>query len=278
VTTAAANGIDINYVDEGHGEPLVLVHNVIANLHMFDLNFPTLSKHFRTIAYDLRGFGQSSHTESGLDFDTLAEDLYQLLKGLDVSACYLLGQASLGRGVVLTFFLKHPEMVKALMLSSGGTLASHQPEGGRPTREGVPQINLREVAEKGGMMAAFEARHQSMQFWTPRIIENPEIYNRFKIMYEQTSLPAMMALPHPITQERHKEIVDQLNRQGLPVMQMCGGDDDHPENVFNRMRQAYSRTHCVMIPFAGHYLAIENPDDFNRVIMGFIGGVEKYGW
>ncbi|HXG36470.1 MAG TPA: alpha/beta fold hydrolase, partial [Dehalococcoidia bacterium] len=110
--TLQVNGIEVNYTQEGQGDPLVLVHNLIASSRAYDFNAPVFAKYFRTIRYDLRGHGLSSRTESWDEknyytFDNLAEDLYQLLKALNVDSCYLLGQAYWGVGIITSFYARH---------------------------------------------------------------------------------------------------------------------------------------------------------------------------
>ena len=92
---ARVNGIDLNYVVEGEGEPLVLVYNLIASLHAYDFNAPVFVKHFRTIRYDLRGHGRSSKPEgeAAYTFDALVNDLHGLLEHLNVERFHLVGQA-----------------------------------------------------------------------------------------------------------------------------------------------------------------------------------------
>lgn len=276
------NGIDVNYVDEGAGEPLVLVHNLISSLHGYDFSTPVFSKYYRTIAYDLRGHGLSSKPKSGYTFDVMADDLYQLLKALNVESCYLLGTAAVGRGVIFTFFLKHPAMVKALIAVSGGTIGE--------TPRSVPPLErdpatavqssqlgeLREIAKQRGMMAVLEERRRKMTFWTPRILENPAIWSRFEVMYQQTTVDAFVALPERISAERKEEIIEHLGRHVVPVLQLVGVEDVAAAQLIANMRSYCPRFHGLLLPESGHYPAIENPTDFNQAVLNFLAGVRAY--
>jgi pimeloyl-ACP methyl ester carboxylesterase len=273
--TVSANGIDINYVDEGQGDTLVLLHNVVANLHMFDFNVPELSQHIRAIAFDQRGWGLSSKPEDGLNFETMAEDLYQLLRARNVDSLYLLGQAAMGIGIAMTFFMHHMDMVKGLIFSSGGSLATHQPHG---IPLGESTVNpLKELAKEAGMMAVLEKRKETLLFWAPRFTDEPRIWDRFVVMHEQASVPAWVNLPERVLPERRQAWIEQLNKWGGPVLQLVGIEDLNPTQVIDMMRGYYPATQAVILPYAGHYLAIENPDDFNHTILNFMAGVERYG-
>ncbi|HXG36237.1 MAG TPA: alpha/beta hydrolase [Dehalococcoidia bacterium] len=275
--TAQVNDITINYVDAGQGEPLVLVHNIIASVHAFDFNIPEFSKHYRTVAFDLRGHGLSSKPESESDysFEILAEDLYQLLKQLDIDSCYLLGQAAVGVGAIFTFFLRHPEMVKALISVSGSTIAQvRSTEAAARTQSQFDRI--REAARTGGMMAALEERKSSMLFWIPKTLEDPAIYNRFEEMYRQTAVPAFLALPERFTEERRQAIIDHVASHLVPKMLILGSLDSAPQEQVAGMRMVAPDLHAVMLPDCGHYPAIENPRDFNAAVLNFIAGAKLY--
>ena len=84
-TTAPANGITINYVHGGAGPPLVLLHGYPQTWYMWRKVLPELAEHFTVIAPDLRGSGGSDAPTDGYGKSILAEDIHQLLVGLDLA-------------------------------------------------------------------------------------------------------------------------------------------------------------------------------------------------
>ena len=60
---ATVNGVKIHYVIGVKGEPLLLVHGFGQNWYMWNRLLPELSKHFTVIAPDMRGVGESGHSE-----------------------------------------------------------------------------------------------------------------------------------------------------------------------------------------------------------------------
>jgi non-heme chloroperoxidase len=84
--------IDLYYEDHGAGQAVVLIHG-----------FPALLEAgYRVIAYDRRGFGQSSQPTEGYDYDTFAADLKTLLETLDLDDVILVG-FSMGTGEVTRY-------------------------------------------------------------------------------------------------------------------------------------------------------------------------------
>ena len=272
------NGIDVNYEEAGSGEPLVLVHNLIANIHSYDFNVPVFSKYFRTIRYDLRGHGLSSRADS-LDakpyyaIDNLVEDLHGVLQALKVESCYLLGQAYWGVNIISSFYAKYPQMVKALMPVSWYPSVTRTQQLPDQISKGFERLHAKARTE--GMMAVFEERKQTMTFWTQKTVSTPVIMSTFQEMYRQCHPGAFLSTPE-ISAERGQEIKAQLNKGKPPLLQIVGFDDTNPADVVKGMKEVYPGATAVLLPDAGHYPAIENPEDFNAAVLNFIAGVKAY--
>ena len=106
-TDTAGNPVEVFYQDLGQGDPVVLIHGWPLSSAMWDYQLAELPKHnLRVIAYDRRGFGQSSKPWDGYDYDTLADDLKAVLDALDVQNVTLVGM-SMGGGEVARYMGRH---------------------------------------------------------------------------------------------------------------------------------------------------------------------------
>jgi non-heme chloroperoxidase len=95
--------IDLYYEDHGTGQPVVLIHGFPLNGHSWERQEAVLlDAGYRVIAYDRRGFGQSSQPTIGYDYDTFAADLNTLLEQLDLADVALVG-FSMGTGEVTRY-------------------------------------------------------------------------------------------------------------------------------------------------------------------------------
>ncbi len=102
-----SGSIALHYVDHGSGRPVVLIHGWPLNLASWEKQVPDLLRTgHRVIAYDRRGFGDSSKPASGYDYDTLAEDLNVLMTRLDLREVALVG-FSMGGGEVARYIGKY---------------------------------------------------------------------------------------------------------------------------------------------------------------------------
>ena len=105
-----AGNIDIFYEDHGVGKPVVLIHGFPLSGRAWEKQIPPLlATGHRVVVYDRRGFGQSTQTIAGYDFDTFAEDLRKLIKHLDLRDVALVGH-SMGGGEVARYIGRYSSM------------------------------------------------------------------------------------------------------------------------------------------------------------------------
>jgi pimeloyl-ACP methyl ester carboxylesterase len=102
-----AGNIDLYFEDHGVGKPVVLIHGFPSSGRSWEKQIPSLidSGH-RVITYDRRGFGRSSQTISGYDFNVFSEDLRKLIKHLDLKQPSLVG-FSMGAGEVARYISRY---------------------------------------------------------------------------------------------------------------------------------------------------------------------------
>jgi non-heme chloroperoxidase len=106
-TDTSGEDIKLFYTDQGTGNPVVLIHGWPLSHEMWDYQMAELPKHnIRVIAYDRRGFGKSSQTWDGYDYDTLADDLKAVLDTLNLNNVTLVG-FSMGGGEVARYMSRH---------------------------------------------------------------------------------------------------------------------------------------------------------------------------
>ncbi|MFD2933074.1 alpha/beta fold hydrolase [Spirosoma flavum] len=106
-TDASGNDIKLFYQDLGTGNPVVLIHGWPLSSSMWDYQLAELPSHgLRVVAYDRRGFGKSTQTWDGYDYDTLADDLKAVLDELNLQNVTLIG-FSMGGGEVARYMSRH---------------------------------------------------------------------------------------------------------------------------------------------------------------------------
>lgn len=84
--------IDLYYEDHGSGDPVILIHGYPLSGSSWEKQVPgLLATGHRVITYDRRGFGKSSQTAAGYNYDTFAADLHALVTHLSLRNFALVG-------------------------------------------------------------------------------------------------------------------------------------------------------------------------------------------
>ena len=93
--------------DWGTGRPVILMHGWPLSADSWDDQAVAIADGgMRAIAYDRRGFGRSSQPWSGYDYDTLADDLADVMKACDAKDAAIVG-FSMGGGEVARYLSRH---------------------------------------------------------------------------------------------------------------------------------------------------------------------------
>ena len=109
------NGTTLHYVRGGKGAGVVLLHGFPQDWHAFHRIMPRLATHFTVVSVDMRGVGRSAVINEGYDIATIAEDIRQLARRLDLGPIYLVGQDN-GGMVAYAFARLYPTETRGVMI------------------------------------------------------------------------------------------------------------------------------------------------------------------
>lgn len=118
--------LNMFYEDDWFGDPwrgpevALLIHGLAESSRAWFGWVPWLSREFRVLRPDLRGFGRSTIPEKDLKWsiDVFVEDLRQFLDKLQIGPAHIIG-AKLGGSVAFQFAAKYPECTRTLTVASG---------------------------------------------------------------------------------------------------------------------------------------------------------------
>lgn len=153
-------GLPFHYRDwSGDGRPVLLLHGLASTSHIWDLVAPLLSAHFRVVALDQRGHGQSAQVDEGYDFATVLGDAAAFIEHLGWEHPIVVGH-SWGADVALELAVANPNKVSGLIFVDGGTidissrpgwtLAQAREEMAPPIFTGFTPQMMRERVESSG--------------------------------------------------------------------------------------------------------------------------------
>jgi pimeloyl-ACP methyl ester carboxylesterase len=252
----------IHYSVTGDGDALLILHAGIADMRMWDAQIPDLSAKYRTIRYDIRGFGRSP-----IPADTFAnhEDPAALLDHLQVDSAHVVG-ASYGGLIALDFTLAHPERVRSLVLVAPSI--SGQEHG--------PEIHAfwkaeEEALERDDLDAAVEV---NLRTW----VDGPQRGRDQVDPAVRAKVAAMQRLAFEIEEpEEYEEIaldppaIRRLGELRTPLL-IIVGDLDLPAKLELSSYLAAEIPHARLeiLPACAHLPNMEKPDQFNRLLLDFI--------
>lgn len=112
------NNTSLQYVEDGSGEPLVLVHGSASDYRTWHCQRDEFGQHFRTIAYSRRYHWPNEPISEGVDYSMTehVDDLQALIHSLDAAPAHLVGH-SYGAFLCLLLAIKEPRLVRTLVLA-----------------------------------------------------------------------------------------------------------------------------------------------------------------
>jgi pimeloyl-ACP methyl ester carboxylesterase len=124
------NGVRLHYVERGSGEPLILLHGNGSMIEDFESSglIDLAAKNYRVIVFDRPGFGHSDRPPNVVwTPDVQAKLINEALLRLGVSNAIVLGH-SWGASVAVALALKHPDLIRGLVLASGYYYPTARPD------------------------------------------------------------------------------------------------------------------------------------------------------
>jgi pimeloyl-ACP methyl ester carboxylesterase len=133
---ASVNGLQMYYEIRGTGQPLVVLHGSFMTIGLMGELIPGLARSRQVIAVEFQGHGHTADVDRPITYEHLADDTAVLLRHLGIGQADVYGY-SLGGGVALQVALRHPDLVRKLVLVS----ASYTSDGMYPeVLSGIEQI------------------------------------------------------------------------------------------------------------------------------------------
>jgi len=115
---AQVNGLNMYYEIHGTGQPLVLLHGAFSAIGTsFGNVLPELAETRRVIAFEMQAHGRTADIDRPLSMEQMADDTVAALQQLGIENADFFG-FSMGAGVALQVAIRHPEVLRKLVLAS----------------------------------------------------------------------------------------------------------------------------------------------------------------
>lgn len=272
LTVGQENGhdIQIHFEDHGTGQPVVLIHGFPLDGRSWDKQERVLLQAgYRVISYDRRGFGESSRTTIGFDYDTFADDLHALMEHLDVTDAVLVG-FSMGTGEVVRYLGRYgsKRVSKAALLASVPPYllkADDNPEG--VDKEVFEGIKASIIADRPGYFKDFLDNFYNVDVFGGTRISDPA--------WQAAFVSALQAGPHAVhacVDTWGTDFRADLPKIDVPVLLVHGDADrilPYPSTAA-RMPALIPGLTFITIPDGPHNIAWTHPEIVNPALLDFI--------
>lgn len=254
---AALNGVEIYYEVHGNGFPVLFTHGFAGTTWMWHPQTPVLSQNYKLILWDAPGHGKSqspplTHQYSA---DILVDDICQLLQLLNVEKA-VVGGLSMGGYLSLRFYLRHPDMVAALILMNTGPGYRNLANMTEWNQEQERRARLLET--RGVEAFADDPATVALNTYTPR-----------HLMLRQNPV-GLAHMARQVVGQHDTLVIAALGDIKVPTLIVVGDRDTPFLKSSEYMAKAIAGAEYVVIPNAGHASNIDNAGAFNKAVLGFL--------
>ena len=245
----------------GTGPPLILIHGWALDRRMWAAQRPAFRRHFTTVSYDRRGFGESTcAADTGKELD----DLDAIIGELQLGRTALLGMSQGGR-VALRYALAHPDRVAALIVQ-GAPVEPTPPPAGDPAF--LPVREYSELLRQGRIeqMHAAIAAHPLMDVPAERTRAHTSLLHMIGGYRGEDLLGAGAQNPDSFTDLRGR-----LSEIQVPTLVLTGASETAWLNAAaERLVASIRKAQRSVVQGGGHLVNMTAARAFNRVVISFL--------
>lgn len=240
---------------------VTLSHSLGCNLAMWDDQARALRGRYRVLRFDTRGHGQTSAPPGAYALEQMVEDLHGLLTGLGIAETHFVG-LSMGGMIGQLFALKYPAMFRSLVLCD--TTSRFAADAGRIWEERIRTV------EAKGMEPIVEPTLQRW-FTAPFRARRRDVTDRVAAMLRSTPPQGYNGCCHAIPKIN---TTDRLREVRCPALVIVGEEDPGTTVEMARtLHAAMPSAELAILRSASHLSSMEQPEEFNRVLLGFLDKV-----
>jgi pimeloyl-ACP methyl ester carboxylesterase len=259
-----AGGIKTNYLEAGSGPPVVLVHGSgpgVTAYANWRLTMPGLAPHFRVVAPDMAGFGFSDKPGGVANMDAWVGQLTGFLDALGIERASVVGN-SFGGGIAIRLAVDHPDRVDRLVLMGSVGISF-------PITEGLDYV--------WGYQPSIENMRRALDYFAySRDLVNDELaevrYRAALAPGVQEAFSSMFPAPRQRWVEAMATPGEQIRAIPHETLIIHGREDKViPLDNAYRLLGLIERSELHVFGRCGHWSQIEWADDFNALLVRFLG-------
>jgi pimeloyl-ACP methyl ester carboxylesterase len=272
----ADDGVRLYYEESGSGIPVIFVHEYAGDHRSWEQQMRHFGQRYRAITYAARGYPPSDVPEDVAKYSQVraADDIGAVLDHLRIDKAHVVG-LSMGGFATLHFGFRHASRARSLVVAGCGYGAE-------------PDQRDRFRAEAEAIAAFIDAQGiptfaEKYAYGPTRVqFENKDKrgFAEFKAQLAEHSALGARNTQLGVQRERPSlyELVDQMKALTVPTLVLTGDEDWPCLAPGILMKQHIPTAALAVMPNCGHAINIEDPDEFNRLVGGFLAQVDAGRW
>ncbi|MDR0429860.1 MAG: alpha/beta hydrolase [Tannerellaceae bacterium] len=242
--------------NESSGELIVFLHGAYADHTCFNRQKEAFTSRYNVIFIDLLGHGLSNVFTMKDRIDETPEQIKRILEIEKFAKAHFVG-VSLGALLAQYMAFKYPEYVSSLVAVGGYNIHDNNDAINKAQKDSVRKC----------LWMALSSMNKFRRYVARQAVHNPENREHYYQMakkFIRKSFVTMRGLKNVIRERP-------ANPVNYPLLILCGELDlELAQNAAQRWHQQTTGSQCKTIPQAGHTANMDNPGEFNRIVLGFL--------
>jgi len=265
---------NIHYVETGEGQPILLIPGAWSTYRYWNRIVPLLSKHYRLLALDYLGVGDSDKPRSGFRYTVgeQADLIAGMIEALQVSKVHIIG-TSYGGSIALNLAARYPDRVGKVVSIEGNGMkhkkVPYRPMGGLLKWPVLGEIPI--GVTRSGLLDRMIAKGVMGKAWHP--LDNQE-RNEIVEIISQTNKTASRVSWYRISRTlvTSKDFAEEAKAIRIPILYLYGENSG-----YRRMAEANAEFLRSHLPFVEvfcfkngiHNLELQKPEEVAKIILEF---------
>ena len=270
------DGVKLAYEEAGSGTPVVFVHEFAGDMASWEPQLRTFGMRYRAIAYNARGYPPSDVPPAPGSYsqDRARQDILAVLDGLGVEKAHIVG-LSMGGFATLHFGIHHSD--RALSITVAGCGYGAEPD--KREQFKMEANATADLIQNEGMEAfadTYSVGPTRVQFQN----KNPRGWQEFRDQLAAHSALGSANTMRGVQAERPSlfDLKEAMAGITAPTLVLTG-DEDWPCLLPGvMMKENIPTAALVVMANCGHTINIEEPDEFNTIVLDFLAQVDAGRW
>ncbi|NGP75126.1 alpha/beta hydrolase [Balneolaceae bacterium YR4-1] len=261
IKEAKVNGVTLNYIETGEGEPIIFVHGTLGDYRTWTEQIGPFSNNYQVIAYSRRYHFPNPWPQDSSNFSVTihAKDLVEFIKHLKLKQVHLVGH-SFGAFAALLATRNYPELIQSLILGEPPVMPLLE-----TSSEGDPNLQVREAFIRG------ETEEAIRQFIN--IVLGEGAYEKLPKTIRANMMDNSRELEGAMKEENlfAPFSCEDAGKVNVPTLLIDGELSPEVFGLINdTLERCLPNSKRIVIPSASHGFVYENPQDFNEEVIRFL--------